>query len=99
MITRFNRRQRIALYLASGGVCERCGVELAPGWHADHEQPWSHGGITDVINGQALCPTCNLKKGDKTQVESKKPLRKWQREALELYDQHQGKAFLVEACP
>jgi len=72
---------------------------LTSSWHADHIEPWSYGGETDVINGQALCPICNLKKGDKTQVESKKPLRKWQQESLERYDQHQGKAFLVEACP
>jgi len=94
---RFTHRERVALYLAQDGRCAQCGIELEQGWHADHEQPWSHGGITDVINGQALCPTCNLKKG--AQVESKKPLRKWQRESLELYDQYQGKAFLVEACP
>lgn len=96
---RFNSRQRAALYLAQDGLCAQCGNELGPGWHADHMNPWSHGGSTDVINGQALCPTCNLKKGDKSQVENRKPLRKWQREALELYDQHQEKAFLVEACP
>ena len=96
---RFNGRERIALYLAQGGYCAKCGIELTSSWHADHIEPWSRGGETDVINGQALCPTCNLKKGDRIQVESKKPLRKWQQEALERYDQHQGKTFLVEACP
>lgn len=95
---RFSGRQRVVLYLASGGNCETCGAELGPGWHGDHVKPWSVGGETDVINGQALCPTCNLKKGDRD-VENKRSLRKWQREALELYDQHQEKAFLVEACP
>jgi superfamily II DNA or RNA helicase len=38
-------------------------VELELGWHADHEEPWSEGGVTDVANGQALCPACNLQKG------------------------------------
>ena len=95
----FNHRERIALYLAEDGRCAQCGTELKPGWHADHITAWSHGGDTDVVNGQALCPTCNLKKGDKTQLDNKNPLRNWQREALELYDQHQGKTFLVEACP
>lgn len=94
---RFSGRERTALYLTSDGKCERCGIELEKGWHADHMQPWSHGGLTDVINGQALCPTCNLSKG--ARVENKRPLRKWQREALEMYDQHQEKAFLLEACP
>jgi 5-methylcytosine-specific restriction endonuclease McrA len=64
MTRRFNRRQHIVLYLASDGYCEMCGKELKPSWHADHIEPWSRGGSTDVVNGQALCPTCNLKKGD-----------------------------------
>ncbi len=61
----FNTSQRIALYLASGGVCSGCGVELARGWHGDHVQPYSKGGATVVENGQALCPICNQKKGNK----------------------------------
>lgn len=96
---RFNRKQRTALYLASDGRCALCGVELEQGWHADHEHPRVHGGPTDVINGQALCPTCNLKKGKKIQMRERRPLRKWQQEALVIYDQHQEKAFLLEACP
>lgn len=65
MSRRFNRRQRSALYLASDGLCEQCGELLSSGWHADHSQPWSRGGETDVTNGQALCPKCNLKKGNR----------------------------------
>ena len=60
---RFNSSQRMALYLNADGRCENCDVELEDGWHADHIVPWSLGGATDVINGQALCPDCNLKKG------------------------------------
>lgn len=59
----FNGRERTALFLAADGRCSNCGVELEPGWHADHVHPWSRGGPTDVTNGQALCPTCNLTKG------------------------------------
>ncbi len=77
---RFNGRERAALYLAADGRCSRCGVELEPGWHADHVDPYSHGGVTDVINGQALCPTCNLIKGDRMSVP-----RGWQAEALDKY--------------
>ena len=33
-----------------------------PGWHPDHIQPHSKNGETEVTNGQALCPHCNLKK-------------------------------------
>ena len=60
---RFNSSQRMALYLNADGRCEKCGVELEDGWHADHIVPWSVGGPTNLANGQALCPECNLKKG------------------------------------
>lgn len=60
---RFNRRERAALFLAADGCCDRCGAELEPGWHADHLNPYANRGPTDVVNGQALCPKCNLQKG------------------------------------
>jgi superfamily II DNA or RNA helicase len=60
---RFNAAERAALYSAADGRCGECCRELDPGWHADHRNPHSHGGPTDVINGQALCPDCNLEKG------------------------------------
>lgn len=74
---RFNSAERVALYLAADGRCKSCGTGLGPGWHADHEIPYSAGGPTDVINGQALCPACNLTKGDNFME-----LRKWQSDAL-----------------
>ena len=74
---RFNGRERTALYLAADGRCTSCDAELEPGWHGDHVQPYSRGGSTDVINGQALCPECNLKKGN-----SVSELRRWQVAAL-----------------
>lgn len=62
-----------------------CGVELGAGWHADHVAPYSVGGKTDVINGQALCPKCNLRKGGKMEVIGPWPVglapRGWQEEA------------------
>src|SRR5436190_12940816 len=60
---RFTLRQRIALIRAQGFRCANCGCELEPGWHADHILPYAVGGATDVINGQALCPKCNITKG------------------------------------
>jgi 5-methylcytosine-specific restriction endonuclease McrA len=60
---RFSRSDRAALFVAAGGVCTRCGRPLDNSFHADHVKPWSEGGITDVLNGQALCATCNLRKG------------------------------------
>jgi hypothetical protein len=60
---RFTGRQRAALYLAGGGVCTRCGAQLAPGWHGDHQLAFTAGGATDVVNGLALCPGCNTALG------------------------------------
>ncbi len=76
----FNGTERVALYVAADGKCARCGIELKPGWHADHVDPHSNGGPTDVINGQALCPDCNLKKGAAIPGDD---LREWQSDALE----------------
>ena len=59
----FSRRERVALFIAAGGLCERCGVPLDSSFHADYRDPWSRGGITDVINGAALCPPCNQSEG------------------------------------
>jgi superfamily II DNA or RNA helicase len=87
------------LYLAADGKCTSCGIRLEPGWHADHVQPWSAHGATDVINGQALCPSCNLAKGSKvTYPNYPLPLREWQEDALVAFVDHGGD-FLVMACP
>jgi DNA-binding XRE family transcriptional regulator len=51
------------LFHAADGKCQGCGEELRPDWHADHKVPYSQGGRTEVSNGQALCPGCNLSKG------------------------------------
>lgn len=61
---RFNRRQHNELYIAARGRCQNCDEPLGDGWHADHHTPWSKGGPTSISNGRALCPTCNLKKGN-----------------------------------
>ncbi len=60
---RFSRRMRQILFDLAGGRCEECGDELTPGWHADHEIPFSADGPTDLSNGRALCPNCNSLKG------------------------------------
>lgn len=99
----FSGPQRTAIYLAADGRCAMCKVELEPGWHADHIIPWSQGGATDVVNGQALCPPCNLKKGArmeqgprKWQVNAMRDLLIWLRK-LEREPHKLG--FLVEATP
>ncbi len=90
----FNDRERTALYLAADGRCTECGAELERGWHADHRDPHSKGGPTDVINGQALCPPCNLKKGARAMQ-----LRDWQRKAIEDFYAARKADFLVTATP
>lgn len=58
-------------------------------------EAWVHGGPTDVINGQALCPPCNLKKGTKPMNEG---LRVWQQEALDRFLARRND-FLAVATP
>ncbi|MDN5855126.1 MAG: DEAD/DEAH box helicase family protein, partial [Actinomycetia bacterium] len=92
---RFTASERAALYLAADGACAGCGAELAPGWHSDHITPHSRGGITDLTNGQALCPACNLMKGNRVTDD----LRAWQREAIRKFDLNARTDFLVCATP
>src|SRR4051812_38325136 len=60
---RFNGRERTVLYLVADGICQGCGKPLDPDFHSDHRFAWARGGATDVTNGDALCPACNLGKG------------------------------------
>lgn len=102
----FNRSERVALFLAADGRCENCGIPLEPGWHADHVQPWSRGGATDVVNGQALCPACDLLKGVTVSCNPPTPgakpippLRQWQMDALEKLSATDAADFLLVATP
>jgi superfamily II DNA or RNA helicase len=103
MARRFGGRQRVALFLMAQGRCERCGVPLQPGWHADHIRAWSHGGETDVMNGQALCPTCNERKGAGMPSVHAWPesvaLRPWQVRALEEFTARGQRDFFAVATP
>jgi superfamily II DNA or RNA helicase len=72
---RFNRGERRRLWHSSGGNCAACGELLYAGWHADHITPWVANGQTEISNGQALCPPCNLKKG--AAVSSNPTLEPW----------------------
>ncbi|WP_406225019.1 DEAD/DEAH box helicase family protein [Streptomyces anulatus] len=92
---RFNSSERGALFLAADGHCEECRTPLEAGWHGDHVSPYSAGGDTDVLNGQALCPACNLRKGSKPQMQ----LRQWQRRAVDAFYASNSKNFLVSATP
>lgn len=92
---RFNRSERAALCLAADGRCQRCGGELPPGWHADHRDPHSRGGPTDVVNGDALCPPCNLKKGNRVEPQP----REWQKRFISKYHANREPDFILVACP
>ncbi len=61
---RFNSGERVALYLTAKGKCSLCGIKLTATWEPDHVEPYSKGGATDVVNGQALCRPCNRRKGN-----------------------------------
>ncbi len=59
-----SKQLRTDLWIAANGKCQRCGKQLPENWHADHIIPWSTVKETEFSNMQALCPECNLKKGD-----------------------------------
>ena len=86
-----------------------CGCRLEKGWHADHIVPYSRGGKTHIDNAQALCPTCNLTKGDfmhtsdpyKSHIFGPPPFanpHKWQRRAVDRFFATDER-FLADATP
>jgi len=96
----FSRRQRKILQLVSGNQCAICGTHLKD-FHADHKRPFSKGGDTLITNGQALCASCNLRKGDRM---AEIQLRPWQSDATKkalgwLLGEDGGKHFLINAAP
>ena len=73
----FTRKQRVALYKLADGRCCFCNKAISfTEMHADHIKPWSKGGTTTLDNGQALCPKCNLSKGNHYNQGIKMPLYK-----------------------
>jgi 5-methylcytosine-specific restriction enzyme A len=58
-------KERLTLFLAAHGQCQRCGWRLSPGtrWEVDHVIPLALGGRDDVSNMQVLCQACH---GSKT---------------------------------
>lgn len=100
MSRRFSRRQRLILAMRSGGRCADCGEPLGADFHADHRVPFSRGGHTFLINGQALCAGCNLSKGN-TMTTLK--LRDWQQAAREqangYFEKGEDRHFVINAAP
>ena len=71
-----SKHARNHLYIQADGRCRNCGIKLPDNWHADHIIPYCYCQTTELENMQALCPTCNIKKGNKM-------LRKHQKELIE----------------
>ncbi len=80
--------------------------------HGDHIEPWIRGGPTSLENCQALCGSCNLRKGSQPQAiiaakfEASKlrpgtsALRAWQDAALaKTLPRVLEEPVLIEACP
>lgn len=102
---RFSGRQRWALLVDSSGFCAWCGVELEPGWHADHMTAYARGGATDSWNGQALCPRCNHAKGAgilatvQTAWPDNLPLRQWMCDAFAVVQREPDTDVLIDSTP
>ena len=112
----FNQSQRRELFLKADGKCQICSCDISlDNFHADHKIPFCEGGKTELNNGQALCPQCNLKKASLFNIdvshymEPGKSLRDWQAEFLpRCYrsmvqqigkPQDEIKAFMLHAFP
>jgi superfamily II DNA or RNA helicase len=96
-----------------GEVCKLCRRAIPFDlMHGDHIVPWIAGGRTVVGNLQALCGSCNLRKGSQPQdvatalfdkaklAPSRQPLRRWQSLAMPIvFDRIPVEPVLIEACP
>ena len=49
--------------------CAYCGKDCSCEYHIDHKLPLSRGGGNNIENLALSCPTCNLKKKNKTDIE------------------------------
>jgi len=94
----YSAAQRVALFLLARGSCSSCGKQLKPGWHADHVVPYHLSPLTDVVNGQALCPKCNISKGDKMPSDNTSRYS-WQDEFIRRYHALNRENFTLVACP
>jgi 5-methylcytosine-specific restriction endonuclease McrA len=64
----FSRDEVWRAWQRQGCVCNHCHRAIPFDLvHGDHMVPWSQGGPTTMANLQALCGSCNLRKGTNPQ--------------------------------
>ena len=109
----FSRAEVRRVWERQGRVCTLCGRAIPFDlMHGDHIHPWIAGGRTVFENCQALCGSCNLRKGSQPQAVGRQQfeidrltagtssLRAWQLEALDVVlPLILSQPVLVEACP
>lgn len=62
----FSSAQKLLILRRANYRCEICGTLLSEdNFEADHRNPYSKGGPTQVWNALALCGDCNRRKSDK----------------------------------
>jgi superfamily II DNA or RNA helicase len=109
----FTRKEIWRAWATQGKVCQLCRRRIPFDlMHGDHIVPWSRGGRTAVDNLQALCGSCNLRKGSQAQEVAEQRFRvdllsagsaiprAWQTSALQVTWEHiRTEPVLIEACP
>ena len=109
----FTRAEVRRVWERQGRVCELCRRAIPFDlMHGDHIEPWSKGGQTTLENCQALCGSCNLRKGASSQAIAQQrfdaaklragtpELRRWQEEAIaSTIPAILDEPILIEACP
>jgi superfamily II DNA or RNA helicase len=109
----FSRAEVWRAYEIQGQICAHCKRAIPFDlMHGDHIVPWSQGGPTNIENLQALCGSCNLRKGSAPQEVALAHFdvaqlragvgepRIWQQEALPIVlDAIANEPVLLEACP
>lgn len=64
-------RRRVDVFNRCSGRCHYCSTPLTLDgpWHVEHALPRALGGLDEISNLFASCPTCNLAKSDRTALE------------------------------
>ena len=58
----FTDKDRATLYRLQNKKCAKCGKEFdLKDLVAHHKKPWDRGGLTEISNGELLCPDCHHK--------------------------------------